>query len=178
MRAQLAVHDHCHRRRLECMGANRGAGFGVHEQQGHHGPRRKGQSRPQGRCANTAEPILLLAPYKAQLEYRPATAPAALHEKDAELMVVLQGTGNIVTGGKLVNEKRNNTNNLSGTRSRAAFAGRRQRRHDHRAGEHAAPGHPDRRRADRADDHARAVSAGRLAAGELEHDPENARPRT
>ena len=38
-----------------------------------------------------------------------------MHEKDAELMVVLQGAGNIVTGGKLVNEKRTNANNLSGT---------------------------------------------------------------
>jgi len=53
-----------------------------------------------------AEPILSLAPYRAQLEYRPATSPAAVHEKDAELMVVLEGTGNIVTGGKLVEEKR------------------------------------------------------------------------
>jgi mannose-6-phosphate isomerase-like protein (cupin superfamily) len=62
----------------------------------------------------TAEPILLLAPYKAQLEYRPVNAPAAVHEKDAELMVVLEGTGNILTGGKLVDEKRVNANNLSG----------------------------------------------------------------
>src|SRR5437016_2756282 len=35
---------------------------------------------------NVIEPILSLAPYRAQLEYRPATAPAAVHEKDAELM--------------------------------------------------------------------------------------------
>ncbi len=62
-----------------------------------------------------AEPILSLAPYRAQIEYRPALAPAALHEKDAELMYVLQGTGNIVTGGKLVNEKRTNAANLTGT---------------------------------------------------------------
>src|SRR5579863_2832140 len=62
----------------------------------------------------TAEPILLLAPYRAQLEYRPGDAPAAVHEKDAELMVVLEGTGNIVTGGKLVDEKRTNANNLGG----------------------------------------------------------------
>lgn len=60
------------------------------------------------------EPILLLAPYKAQLEYRPATAPAAVHEKDAELMVVLSGAGTIVTGGHLVDEKRVNANNLVG----------------------------------------------------------------
>jgi mannose-6-phosphate isomerase-like protein (cupin superfamily) len=61
------------------------------------------------------EPILQLAPYKAQLEYRPLKAPAALHEKDAELFVILQGTGDIITGGKLVNEKRVNAANLTGT---------------------------------------------------------------
>src|SRR5215831_11224115 len=61
------------------------------------------------------EPILQLAPYKAQLEYRPLKAPAAVHEKDAELFVVLQGTGDIVTGGKLVDEKRVNAANLSGS---------------------------------------------------------------
>jgi mannose-6-phosphate isomerase-like protein (cupin superfamily) len=62
-----------------------------------------------------AEPILSMAPYRAQLEYRPGTSPAAVHEKDAELMVVIEGTGNIVTGGKLVEEKRNNANNLGGS---------------------------------------------------------------
>lgn len=62
-----------------------------------------------------AEPILSLAPYRAQIEYRPARAPAAVHEKDAELMYVLEGAGNIVTGGKLVEEKRTNAANLSGT---------------------------------------------------------------
>lgn len=61
-----------------------------------------------------SEPILLLAPYRAMLEYRPAQAPAALHEKDNELMVVLDGTGNIVTGGKIVDEKRLNAANLAG----------------------------------------------------------------
>jgi mannose-6-phosphate isomerase-like protein (cupin superfamily) len=74
----------------------------------------KAKADRKGDAPLVAEPILLLAPYKAQLEYRPATAPAALHEKDAELMVVLQGTGNIVTGGKLVDEKRVNAANLSG----------------------------------------------------------------
>ena len=61
------------------------------------------------------EPILSLAPYRAQLEYRPGTSPAAVHETDAELMYVYQGTGTIVTGGKLINEKRNNPTNLGGT---------------------------------------------------------------
>jgi mannose-6-phosphate isomerase-like protein (cupin superfamily) len=75
----------------------------------------KAKADRKGEAPLVAEPILSLAPYRAQLEYRPGTSPAALHEKDAELMIVLQGTGDIVTGGKLVNEKRNNANNLGGT---------------------------------------------------------------
>jgi len=74
----------------------------------------KAKADRKGDAANTIEPILTMAPYRTQLEYRTATAPAAVHEKDAELMIVLQGQGNIVTGGKLVNEKRNNANNLGG----------------------------------------------------------------
>jgi mannose-6-phosphate isomerase-like protein (cupin superfamily) len=74
----------------------------------------KAKADRKGDAPVTAEPILLLAPYRAQLEYRPVSGPAAVHEKDAELMVVLDGTGNILTGGKLVDEKRVNANNLSG----------------------------------------------------------------
>src|SRR5256885_14133670 len=59
-------------------------------------------------------PIIQLAPYRVMLEYRPGTSPASVHEKDAELVIVLEGTGQIVTGGKLVDEKRTNANNLSG----------------------------------------------------------------
>jgi mannose-6-phosphate isomerase-like protein (cupin superfamily) len=61
------------------------------------------------------EPILSLAPYRASLEYRAGQAPAAVHEKDAELMVVIDGQGTIVTGGTLVDEKRTNAANLNGT---------------------------------------------------------------
>ena len=65
--------------------------------------------------ALVAEPILLLAPYRAQLEYRTAVGPAAVHEKEAEMMYVIDGTGTITIGGKLVDEKRTNADNLSGT---------------------------------------------------------------
>jgi mannose-6-phosphate isomerase-like protein (cupin superfamily) len=75
----------------------------------------KAKADRKGDAPLVPEPILVLAPYKAQLEYRPLKAPAAVHEKDAELFVVLQGTGDIITGGKLVNEKRVNANNLSGS---------------------------------------------------------------
>jgi len=75
----------------------------------------KAKADRKGDAPLVAEPILSLAPYRAQLEYRPGTSPAAVHEKDTELMYVLEGTGTIVTGGKLVEEKRTNANNLSGT---------------------------------------------------------------
>ena len=60
-------------------------------------------------------PMASVAPYNVNLEYRPGTSPAAVHEKDAEVMYVLEGSGNIVTGGKLVDEKRTNAANLNGT---------------------------------------------------------------
>ena len=75
----------------------------------------KAKADRKGDAPLVAEPILQLAPYKAQLEYRPLKAPAAVHEKDAELFVVLQGTRDIVTGGKLVDEKRVNAANLTGS---------------------------------------------------------------
>src|ERR1700728_494695 len=75
----------------------------------------KAKADRKGEAPVTAEPILLLTPYRAQLEYRPGNAPAAVHTEDAELMVVLQGAGDIVTEGKLVDEKRVNANNLTGS---------------------------------------------------------------
>jgi mannose-6-phosphate isomerase-like protein (cupin superfamily) len=75
----------------------------------------KAKADRKGDAPMVPEPILLLATYRAQLEYRPGTGPAAFHEKDAELMVVLDGKGDIVTEGKLVDEKRVNANNLSGS---------------------------------------------------------------
>jgi mannose-6-phosphate isomerase-like protein (cupin superfamily) len=75
----------------------------------------KAKADRKGDAPLVAETILELAPYRAQVEYRPGTSPALVHKKDAELMVVLQGAGNIVTGGKLVNERRINANNLSGS---------------------------------------------------------------
>lgn len=59
--------------------------------------------------------LLSLAPYRAALEYRTATGPAAVHEKEAELFYVIDGTGTLTTGGKLRDEKRTNATNLSGS---------------------------------------------------------------
>jgi mannose-6-phosphate isomerase-like protein (cupin superfamily) len=62
-----------------------------------------------------AEPILLLAPYNLHLEYRASVGPAAVHEHEAEIFYVLDGSGTIVTGGKLVKETRSDAENLNGT---------------------------------------------------------------
>jgi mannose-6-phosphate isomerase-like protein (cupin superfamily) len=62
-----------------------------------------------------SKPILRLAPYNANLEYRASVGPAAVHEHEAEMFYVIDGTATLTTGGKLVNEKRTNAENLSGT---------------------------------------------------------------
>lgn len=62
-----------------------------------------------------SERILALAPYNANLEYRASVGPAAVHETEAELFYVIEGSGTMMTGGKLVNETRTNPANLTGT---------------------------------------------------------------
>jgi mannose-6-phosphate isomerase-like protein (cupin superfamily) len=62
-----------------------------------------------------AQPILQLAPYNVSLEYRAAVANAAVHEKEAELFLVMDGAATMVTGGKLTAETRTNAENLTGT---------------------------------------------------------------
>ena len=59
--------------------------------------------------------ILSLAPYNINLEYRLIDGPVSVHEKEAELIYVLDGTGTLITGGTVVGEKRTNAANLSGT---------------------------------------------------------------
>ena len=62
-----------------------------------------------------AENILHLAPYNANLEYWTSVGPAAVHEKEAEMFYVIDGSATLITGGKLADEKRTNAENLSGT---------------------------------------------------------------
>src|SRR6266566_3151392 len=65
--------------------------------------------------ANLVQPLLQLAPYTANLEYRAAVANGAVHEKEAEMFYVVDGAGTLVTGGKLTGETRTNAENLSGS---------------------------------------------------------------
>src|SRR5690242_20386035 len=64
---------------------------------------------------NLNQRVVGLAPYTVNLEYRPGVAAASVHEREAELFLVVEGTATAVTGGKLVNERRVNADNLTGT---------------------------------------------------------------
>lgn len=75
----------------------------------------KAKADRKGNQPTVAEPILVLPPYRANLEYRAAVGPAAVHDNEAEFFYVIEGSATMVTGGKLANEKRTNAENLTGT---------------------------------------------------------------
>jgi mannose-6-phosphate isomerase-like protein (cupin superfamily) len=72
------------------------------------GERKEGQP-------TVAEPMLELGSYDGHLEYRASVGNAAVHEKEAELFYVIDGSATLVTGGKLANEKRTDATNLNGS---------------------------------------------------------------
>jgi mannose-6-phosphate isomerase-like protein (cupin superfamily) len=59
--------------------------------------------------------ILRSTPYQASLEYRAAVGPAAVHDTEAEMFYVIEGSATMVTGGKLVGETRLNAENTTGS---------------------------------------------------------------
>ena len=75
----------------------------------------KAKSDRKGNQPTIAEPILELSGYDGHLEFRAAVGNAALHETEAELFYVIDGSATLTTGGKLVNEKRADAANLNGT---------------------------------------------------------------
>ena len=64
---------------------------------------------------NVVQPILQLAPYTANVEYRASVGPATVHVHEAEVFYVIDGSAIMVTGGKLVGQTGTNQENLSGT---------------------------------------------------------------
>jgi mannose-6-phosphate isomerase-like protein (cupin superfamily) len=64
---------------------------------------------------NIIQPVLSLAPYAGNLEYRASVGPAASHAKDAEMFYVVDGAGTLITGGKITDEKPQNPDNMTGT---------------------------------------------------------------
>jgi mannose-6-phosphate isomerase-like protein (cupin superfamily) len=62
-----------------------------------------------------AQSMIRLDQYNVSLEYRALVANAAVHETEAELFYVVDGSATLVTGGRLKNETRTNAANLSGS---------------------------------------------------------------
>jgi mannose-6-phosphate isomerase-like protein (cupin superfamily) len=75
----------------------------------------KAKSERKDNAPLVSEPILALAPYKANLEYRASIGTAAIHDTEAEFFYVIQGSATMVTGGTLVNPTHPSANNVSGT---------------------------------------------------------------
>jgi mannose-6-phosphate isomerase-like protein (cupin superfamily) len=69
------------------------------------------------RAAKTlaAEPIVAAGPYHLSAEYRANPTPASLHEKNNELINVIDGSGTMIVGGTLLDEKRRDDSNLNGS---------------------------------------------------------------
>jgi mannose-6-phosphate isomerase-like protein (cupin superfamily) len=74
----------------------------------------KSELRP-GTAMAPAQPLVRAGPFRAVVEYRGAPTPASTHETEGELLNILSGSGTIIIGGKLNEEKRTNPTNLSGT---------------------------------------------------------------
>ncbi|MBB3954438.1 cupin domain-containing protein [Novosphingobium sediminicola] len=49
--------------------------------------------------------LLALAPYRANIEYRTSVGGASTHREENEFFYAIEGSGHLVTGGKLVAEK-------------------------------------------------------------------------
>jgi mannose-6-phosphate isomerase-like protein (cupin superfamily) len=75
----------------------------------------KAKSEHKDGQALVTEPMLELGSYDGHLEYRASVGTASVHEKEAEIFYVIDGSATMVTGGKLVKETRTNPTNLSGT---------------------------------------------------------------
>ena len=65
--------------------------------------------------ANIGKNLIRLDPYTATLENRFAVGPAAIHNTEAEVFYVVEGSGTLVTGGTLVNPTSPNPENVTGT---------------------------------------------------------------
>jgi mannose-6-phosphate isomerase-like protein (cupin superfamily) len=66
--------------------------------------------------------LLVLPPYSANIEYRVAAGGAAIHETEAEFFYVVDGSGVMETGGTVVDSKRSNPHNISGSALSGATA--------------------------------------------------------
>ncbi len=63
----------------------------------------------------SAQVLVGQPPLRVALEYRGKPTPASMHEKNNELINVLSGSGTLIMGGTLKDEKRRDATNMTGT---------------------------------------------------------------
>jgi mannose-6-phosphate isomerase-like protein (cupin superfamily) len=72
-------------------------------------------ARSKAATSLSAEVLVALPPLRVAVEYRGKSTPASVHEKNNELINVLSGSGTLIMGGTLKDEKRRDAANLTGT---------------------------------------------------------------
>jgi mannose-6-phosphate isomerase-like protein (cupin superfamily) len=72
-------------------------------------------ARSKAAASLSAEVLVSLPPLRIAAEYRDKPTPASVHEKNNELVNVISGSGTMIVGGALKDEKRRDAANLTGT---------------------------------------------------------------
>jgi mannose-6-phosphate isomerase-like protein (cupin superfamily) len=72
-------------------------------------------ARSKASASLSAQVVVSVPPLRVAAEYRSKPTPASVHEKNNELINVLNGSGTLIVGGTLKDEKRRDDTNLTGS---------------------------------------------------------------
>ena len=72
-------------------------------------------ARSKAAATLSAQVLVALPPLRVVVEHRGKPTPASVHEKNNELINILSGSGTLIMGGTLNDEKRRDATNLTGT---------------------------------------------------------------
>lgn len=72
-------------------------------------------ARSKAAASLSAEVLVALPPLRLSAEYRSKPTPASVHEKNNELINVIDGSGTLIVGGTLKDEKRRDASNMFGS---------------------------------------------------------------
>jgi mannose-6-phosphate isomerase-like protein (cupin superfamily) len=72
-------------------------------------------ARSKAAVAFSAQVLVALPPFRLAVEYRGKPTPASIHEKNNELINIIDGSGTLIMGGTLTDEKHRDATNMTGT---------------------------------------------------------------
>src|SRR5882762_1607684 len=72
-------------------------------------------ARSKAAASLSAQVLVALPPLRVVVEYRGKPTPASIHEKNNELINIIDGSGTLIMGGTLNDEKRRDATNMTGT---------------------------------------------------------------